>query len=151
MSSDKPFKFKTRRARPIKVETYAPPRPAKVEEEIGLIQGMTPDSKEEWWVSQWLDRKHLQYAYQYRVFGGGPEYFYNLDFLVYTRPLATMLEPLGNHWHTDQLGQDDRKRQLEIEDVMRDIAKIPIQFITVDEMINRESVEAALERIFHET
>jgi hypothetical protein len=147
--ADKPFKFKTRSARPLDVKAGLPRKPAEVEEPMGLIQGQVPMSKEEWWVSQWLDRKKLRYHYQYRVFGGKVKNFYNLDYLVYTVPLATMLEPLGNHWHTDTLGADDRKRQLEIEDAMRDIAKIPMQFIKVEEMVNRESVEAALERIFN--
>jgi hypothetical protein len=117
---------------------------------MGLIQGKTPDSKEEWWVSQWLDRKRYRYEYQYVVFAGA-DHFYKLDFLVYTVPLYTMVEPLGNHWHTDRLGQDDRLRQLKIEDAMRPVAKIPIQFIAVEDMVNRESVEAACERIFRES
>lgn len=144
------MKFATRPARRIDVPAYSPER-ARVPEEIpGLIQGIQADSKEEWWVSLWLERKRLRYQYQYRVTSGGPEYFYKLDFLVYTVPLWTMVEPLGNHWHTDRLGQDDRKRQIEIENAMRSVAKIPIQFITVEDMINRETVEARLERIFRE-
>ena len=142
----KTMKFRTRRPGRIDVPNYDL-RQAEPEEVIGLIQGQVPMSKEEWWVSQWLDRKEFEYKYQYIVFGG-PDHFYKLDFLVYTVPLYTMLEPLGNHWHTDKLGQDDRIRQLRIEAAMRDVAKIPMQFITVEDMINRQTVEAACKRIF---
>jgi hypothetical protein len=144
------FKFKTRRARPLKVERFTLPRKVKPPEEPrGLIQGIYPDSKEEWWTSLWLDRKQLSYKYQYQL--GAVDHFYKIDFVVWTVPLATMVEPLGNHWHTDELGQDDRKRQEEIEDLMRDIAKIPMQFIFPPDMISRDTLEAALERIFRET
>lgn len=107
-------------------------------------------SKEEYWVSVWLDRRRLGYKYQYTIFAGA-DHFYKLDFLVYTVPLFTMVEPLGNHWHTDRLGQDDRLRQLRIESAMKDRARIPIRFINVEDMLNRDTVEAALERIFHAT
>lgn len=143
------FKWKTRKASRIDVPQVFPVKAAEPVEQIGLIQGQIPDSKEEWWVSLWLDRKKYSYEYQYVVFAGA-DHFYRLDFLVYTVPLYTMLEPLGKHWHTDRLGQDDRFRQVKIESAMRDVAKIPIQFITVEDMVNRESVEAALERIFRE-
>ena len=146
----KTFRFKTRKTRRVEVDPYSPPREAEAQEVIGLIQGQIPMSKEEWWVSQWLDRKRYQYKYQYNVFGGA-DHFYKLDFLVYTVPLYTMVEPLGNHWHTDRLGQDDRFRQLQIENALRDIARIPIRFIDVEDMLNRATVEAALERIFNAT
>ncbi len=149
----KEFKFKTRRAARVDVPGYTPPRKV-AEPAIDLstvsIQGKTPDSQQEWWCAQWLDRKKLTYEYQYTVFGGGPEYFYNIDFVVKTVPLWTMLELLGNHWHTDQLGQDDRLRELKIENAMRAVAKIPMSSIQAEDMVNRETVEAALERIFRE-
>lgn len=143
--------FSTRKPRPVDVSARPIPRPSQADDAVPpgtRIQGITPMSKEEWWVSQWLDRKRLGYKYQYTVFGGA-DHFYKLDFLVYTVPLYTMLEPLGNHWHTDRLGQDDRLRQLRIESAMRDQAKIPIRFINVEDMLNRDTVEAALERIFN--
>lgn len=145
------MKFKTRRPSVIDVPPYTPPRESKADDAVPpgtTIQGQIPMSKEEWWVSVWLDRKKLGYKYQYIV-NGGADHFYKLDFLVYTLPLYTMVEPLGNHWHTDALGQDDRQRQLIIENELRPIARIPMQFIAVEDMINRESVEARLAEIFH--
>ncbi len=140
------MKFKTRRPARVDVPNFEI-RQATPDEVIGLIQGRVPMSKEEWWVSRWLDRKRMTYDYQYTVFAGA-KHFYNLDFLVHTVPLYTMVEPLGAHWHTDRLGQDDRIRQIKIENALRDIAKTPIQFIMVEDMINRDAVEARLERIF---
>jgi len=145
------YKFKTRRAKRVDITPYEPPRESDRSDAVppgATIQGQIPMSKEEWWVSQWLDSKRYGYKYQHVVFGGA-DHFYKLDFLVYTVPLYTMVEPLGNHWHTDKLGQDDRLRQLRIESAMRDVAKIPIRFINVEDMLNRDTVEAALERIFH--
>lgn len=144
------FRFKTRRPHRVDVQTYIPPSTAQPEEPTGgYIQGILTDSKEEWWTSLWLDKKHLAYKYQYQV--GAVDHFYKIDFVVWTVPLATMVEPLGNHWHTDELGQDDRKRQEEIEYAMRDIAKLPMQFIWPPDMISRDTLEAALEKIFRET
>jgi hypothetical protein len=146
------MKFKTSRARATKVQTYpidkptAPPEPTG-----GIVQGKITDSKEEFWCAMWLERKKLHYDYQYTVFGGGPKYFYNIDFVVYTVPLWTMIEIYGGHWHDSELGQDDRKRQLEIEDKMRDVAKIPMRILWASDLVNRQTEEAALERIFHET
>ena len=146
------FQFKTTRTRSrrVEVETYTPPRPAAAEEAIGKIQGITPDSRQEYWAGVWLEAKKIDFKFQYRAFAGA-KYFYDIDFMVYTRPLATMIELNGGFWHEGELGADDRKRQLEIEDAMRDIAKIPIQFLWADDMISRETVEQAMERIFRAT
>jgi len=70
--------------------------------------GQVPDSVWEWWVAKGLDRLKLRYHYQYAVFGGNVRGGYKIDFLVYTQPLYTMLEPMGDHWHTEQLAADDR-------------------------------------------
>jgi len=144
------FKFKTRRPARVDVKIIRPPRIAAAVEPVGLIQGITPDSQQEWWVAGWLDRKGLAYKYQYLVFPG-VEDFYHIDFVVYTVPLWTMLELNGGHWHYGELGQDDRLRELKIEDAMRDKAKIPIRFLWAPDMMTRETVYAGLERIFRET
>lgn len=148
------FHFKTSSSpRKIRIDTRAnkPPRPpVEPAPQLFPIQGIMPDSKEEFWCALWLDGKKLAYKFQYRVFGG-PKYFYNIDFVIYTVPLWTMLEIYGNHWHTDTLGRDDKKRQTDIENSMRDVAKIPMRFLMADDLINRETEEAALERMFRET
>jgi hypothetical protein len=63
-----------------------------------------------------------------------------VDFVVMTVPLATMVEPIGNHWHTGELGADDKKRQADVEDAMRDIAKTPILNLWIPDMLNAERV-----------
>jgi hypothetical protein len=110
------------------------------EEPIGHIQGQVPDSKEEWWVSRALDRLRLSYTYQYPVNGGRARGGYMIDFLVDTVPLKTMIEPIGNHWHTGELGSDDQKRQADIESLMRDIARIPILNLWIPDLINEDAV-----------
>jgi hypothetical protein len=144
------FKFKTRRVARLDVKIVRPPRQAAPVDVVGQIQGITPDSQQEWWVAQWLDRRKLGYKYQYLVFPG-VEDFYHIDFVVYTVPLWTMLELNGGHWHYGELGQDDRLRELKIEDAMRDVAKIPIRFLWAPDMMTHETVYAAMERIFRET
>lgn len=146
-----PYVFKVRKARRSLPKEYPQPKaPKPIDEAIGTIQGIVPDSKEEWWAALWLQRKHYSFQYQYVVNPGAARGFYRIDFLVLTRPLATMVELNGGHWHDGELGQDDRLRQIIIEDAMRDIARIPEQIIWADDMLNREALEAALERIFRQ-
>src|SRR5687768_4047867 len=104
------YKFPTprRRAKPKLEKSFDVEK--ELDEPIGLIQGQTPDSKEEWWISKGLNRIGIPYTYQYPVNGGRKRGGYLVDFVVNTVPLATMIEPVGNHWHTGELGADDKKR-----------------------------------------
>ncbi len=120
-----------------------------VEEEIGLIQGQVPDSKQEWWISRALDRIGVPYTYQYPVNGGRQRGGYLIDFLVHTVPLATMVEPIGNHWHTGELGADDRKRQADVEDAMKDIARVPLVNLWIPDLLDEDTVyRKLLQEIF---
>lgn len=141
------MKFKT--SKPRRAQIDAPPRPTKTKEVayIAPVQGVMPDSQQEYWFAMWLERRNMDYKFQYLVFPGA-KHFYNIDFVVYTVPLWTMVELNGGFWHYGELGVDDRLRQIRIEDHMRDRAKIPIRFLWREDMINRETVEAAGERIF---
>lgn len=116
------------------------------EEPIGLIQGKVPDSKQEWWIAQALDRLKLPYTYQYPVFGGRQRGGYMIDFVVHTVPLMTMVEPVGNHWHTGELGADDRKRQADIEEAMRDTCRSPILLLWIPDLLDLETVFQKLQR-----
>lgn len=111
-----------------------------VEEPIGLIQGQVPDSKQEWWIARALDRLKLNYIYQYPVNGGSQRGGYKIDFVVNTVPLATMIEPIGNHWHTGELGADDKKRQADVENAMRDMARTPIVNLWIPDLLDEETV-----------
>ena len=94
------FKFKTPRGKKIDAKPRGDFQFAKEEEEIGLIQGQQPGSQLEYRISKGLDMLKLDYRYQYsigggRLFRGG----YVIDFLVYTHPLPTPVEALGDYWH----------------------------------------------------
>jgi hypothetical protein len=142
------YKFPTRRraAKPLLDKL---PKPKAVEEEpIGLIQGQTPDSKEEWWISRALDRLKLPYTYQYPINGGRQRGGYLIDFLVHTVPLATIIEPIGNHWHTGELGADDKKRQADVENIMKDIARVPMTNLWIPDLLDAETVFQRIAREF---
>jgi hypothetical protein len=142
------YKFPTRR-RSAKPLLDALPKPKAVEEEpIGLIQGQVPDSKEEWWIARALDRLKLSYTYQYPVNGGRARGGYMIDFVVHTVPLWTMVEPIGNHWHTGELGADDKKRQADVESLMQDVARVPILNLWIPDLTDRETVFQRIAREF---
>jgi hypothetical protein len=125
------------------------PREGKPEEEpIGLIQGQVPDSKEEWWISLALDRLKLSYTYQYPVNGGRQRGGKLIDFVVHTVPLMTMVEPEGNYWHTGEIGSDDKKRDADVEEAMRDICKTPILKLWIPDLTDRETVFQRIAREF---
>jgi hypothetical protein len=158
MSKTKDYLFPVKKTRSdLNKETLtkalAKPRIAVPVQPIGPIQGIMPQSHEEYWTAQWLQAHHYQFTYQYQVYRAGAPYGvkgdYVVDFLINTKPLVTMLELYGGHWHTGELGQDDRLRQMEIEDQMQDIAKVPMTIIWPPDMINQTALNAALGRALH--
>jgi len=106
----------------------------------GVIQGQIVDSKEELWVAHALDRIGIPYTYQYPVNGGRQRGGYMIDFVVHTIPLATMIEPIGNHWHTGELGADDKKRQADIESIMADTCRIPLVNLWIPDLLDEDTV-----------
>ena len=140
------YQFPTgrKRARP-KFETIVDP-PKEDAELPGLIQGIQADSKEEWWLYKGLNRIGIPFQYQYPVNGGNKRGGYKIDFVVYTVPLATMIEPIGNHWHTGELGADDLKRIADVENAMRDICRIPLINLWIPDLLDEEVVYQKLLR-----
>jgi len=138
------YKFPTRRQSSPKMDK--PPEDKPPEEPIGLIQGQVADSKQEWWVAQALGRLGLPYDYQYPVQGGRTRGGYLVDFVVYTTPLATMIEPIGNHWHTGELGADDRKRQADVESIMQSFCRIPMLNLWIPDLLDAETVFVKLRK-----
>lgn len=110
------------------------------EETRGIVQGQVVDSKEELWVAHALDKIGIPYTYQYPVQGGRQRGGYMIDFVVHTVPLATMIEPIGNHWHTGELGADDKKRQADIESIMADTCRIPLVNLWIPDLIDEDTV-----------
>lgn len=68
------------------------------------------DSKEELWVAIALTQLKIPFTYQYEV-RGGSRYRggFIIDFVV-ENPFETPLEVFGEHWHSGQLGSDDKWR-----------------------------------------
>lgn len=69
------------------------------------IRGQLADSKDEYWVSLWLEkfekRTGIGWDYQYEVNGGRTRKGGNVvDFLVFTPGRWTLLDPMGKPWHT---------------------------------------------------
>jgi len=67
--------------------------------ELKPIQGLMPDSKEEFWISLALDKLGYEYIYQYQVFGGNVMGGQKIDFWVLTAPLPTPLYIQSERWH----------------------------------------------------
>ena len=94
---------------------FQPPMP----EEIGLIEGQTPDSKEEWWVALALWKYDIHFEYQFQIFGGTSRRGgLIVDFLVFI-PMGTPLLVHGNYWHKDELTGGDTQDYLAIMDYFK--------------------------------
>lgn len=77
-------------------------------EELGLIQGMMPDSKEEWWVAQALWKYKVPFQFQFQLFGGRSRRGgLIVDFVVWN-PMITPLLVHGNYWHKGELSGGDK-------------------------------------------
>ena len=95
------YKFKSRRSKKIVLKPREQINYDKPDEDvIQPIQGIMPDSKEEYWVAVGLYRLHLDFEYQYSIAGGsilrGGQI---IDFLVNTVPLPTPVLVQGEYWH----------------------------------------------------
>jgi hypothetical protein len=97
------------------------------QEKIGLINGQTPDSKEEWWVAKALWQLNLDFLYQFNLFGGrGVRGGQVLDFLVFTQPLSTALQIFGQYWHSGQMGSEDKFKLALLEDYFAGQATVEV-------------------------
>lgn len=71
--------------------------------EVGLIQGLQPDSVEEWRTAVALYTYRWDYRYQVPMGGGNRRKGGTvIDFLVETRPNMTALFVDGQYWHRGQ-------------------------------------------------
>ncbi|MFA5378409.1 MAG: hypothetical protein WC455_21825 [Dehalococcoidia bacterium] len=75
----------------------------ETEPPIGPVQGITPDSVEEWRTALALDTLKLRYDFQKAVGGGrgGKQYKGGqvIDFMVYTFPMPTPVSVEGAYFH----------------------------------------------------
>lgn len=115
---DKAYQFGKRKtiAKKVDLHTFKVETIEKPIEQIGLIQGLIPASKLEWYIATALWRLKLSFLYQYPLNGGR---FLRggivLDFYVYTTPLPTPLFAHGDYWHPG--GESSSKNTLLIERV----------------------------------
>lgn len=111
---------------------------APEKESIGLIQGVMPDSKEEWWTAQALWYYKIPFMFQYEIFGGRDRRGgLIVDFLVWN-PSATPLLVHGNYWHKGELTGGDRTALVAIEQFFK---KEPI-IMWADSVQSKENVFA---------
>lgn len=85
--------------------TYGAPG---VIEELGLIYGRKPQSKQEWYTAVALWRYGWGFDYQVPIRGGRLPGGQVLDFLVQTLPRPTPLQPFSVYFHKGMLGEGDR-------------------------------------------
>jgi len=103
------FKYPTRKgARSERENPIIGKPPAQPKEQMGLIQGKTPQSYEEWRVGAALMRYKVEFYYQVPIRGGrllrGGQV---LDFLLLI-PNPLPVQVFGNYWHRAQLKNEDR-------------------------------------------
>lgn len=96
------FQFPIERERATRTRPQVPEQETEPEQ-IGLINGMTPDSKEEYWIALALWRLKLTFFYQFIVLGGrNVRGGLVLDFLVDVPPVWTPLVFNGEWWHRNE-------------------------------------------------
>ena len=90
-----------------KRDLYAP-EPPKKEDTIQLVQGIMPDSIQEWWGSLALDKLGIEYKFQVPFFGGN--YFPGgtiVDWLVPQGTIPTPLYFMGDYYHQGEQQEKD--------------------------------------------
>lgn len=100
--------------------------------EIKPVQGIMPDSKEEYWVALALYKLKIDFQFQYQLWGGrkykGGQV---VDFWVYTVPLPTPLLVQGWYFHygSAEKTSETKMHLLYLESRLRGKANKPIEII----------------------
>lgn len=103
--------------------------------EIKPVQGMWPDSKEEYWVALALYRLHLEFEFQYQLFGGrrykGGQV---VDFWVFTVPLPTPIFVQGYYFHyaTAEKAAQSKLNLMYLEGQLRGKALKPVEVFDIE-------------------
>ena len=115
------------------------------DEAVGMVQGLTPASVEEWRVSQSLTKFGWDFVYQQAIAGGrnlrGGQV---IDFLVMTVPKNTALYVQGEYWHGS--------KQQEKDEILQAFAFGPLQLlvevVTGDQLKTQEESDKTILGIF---
>lgn len=95
---------------------------------IEPVDGITPGSKEEYWVALALKRLGIEFIYQYSIAGGrsvrGGQV---IDFYIYTSPLPTPLFVQGEYWHGGTKSAESQFKVLEAQRYFGSEAQPPVQ------------------------
>lgn len=114
------FEVKQSRIAQIKPAALTKERTAKVPYVIHPVQGIMPDSKEEFWIAQGLYAIGMKFYYQYRIAGGsrvkGGQI---IDFWLLTPILPTPLLMNGVYWHSGARAADDNYKLMELRRIFR--------------------------------
>lgn len=119
--------------------------------EVRPIQGMMPDSKEEYWVALALYRLHLDFQFQHQLFGGrkykGGQV---VDFWVYTVPLPTPIFVQGWYFHyaTAEKAAQSKLALMYLEGRLRGKAMKPVEVFDI-EMPTPEDAFQVVKRKLH--
>ena len=109
---------------------FKPPMP-----EVQRVQGIMPDSKEEYWVALALYKLKINFVFQYQLFGGrkykGGQV---VDFWIYTNPLPTPLLVQGWYFHysTAEKTSQTRLNLMYLESTLKGRAAKPVEIIDIE-------------------
>jgi hypothetical protein len=111
---------------------------------IGLVQGLLPASKNEWFVALALGKLKIDYYYQYEIDGGrnvrGGQV---VDFLAYI-PEATPIFVNGEHWHSDRTENEDILKYAAAENYFN---RRPIIIYGDESNTKEDAMRVVLERV----
>lgn len=139
MAPRKIFKIQSRSGLGLQINGKTAPMIQKITHEpfpeVQKVQNIMPDSKEEYWVALALYRLHLDFVFQYQLFGGrkykGGQV---IDFWVYTVPLPTPIFVQGWYFHyaTAEKAAQSRLNLMYLEARLRGKAMKPVELLDID-------------------
>ena len=103
--------------------------------EVQKVQGIMPDSKEEYWVALALYKLHIDFIFQYQ-FMGGRKYKGGqvIDFWVLTQPLPTPIFVQGWYFHysTAEKAAQSKLNLMYLESALRGKAMKPVEILDIE-------------------
>lgn len=85
------------------------------ENPIDLVQGIMPDSKNEYYMALALDHLGLDYRFQYPLGTMGVRGSQVIDFVVYIPPAAKACFVQGAYWHSQRTEGEDILKHAQAE------------------------------------